>query len=170
MGRSVQAGVDRPPRIASVMTWLRARPRFSLTTAILALLVILGLDLVVPGYAIAGAYLVLVIFSAVALPQRTAVVMAALGLALTLGVMAAQGRLGAENLLLVWFGVLAGAGLLALVSLYNSVEALFRDQAVRLAHRSFLVDFVDALRPWTTRRRSRRRPRACWASSLPPDA
>ena len=97
------------------MTWLRARPRLSLAVAVLALLVILGVDLVVPGYAIAGAYLVLVIFAAVALPQRTALVIAAVGLALTLGVMAVQDRMDTENLLLVWFGVLAGAGLFALV-------------------------------------------------------
>ena len=152
------------------MTWLHARPRFSLTMAILALPVILGLDLVMPGYAIAGAYLVLVIFAAVALPQRTAVVIAAVGLALTLGVMAAQDRLDTENLLLVWFGVLAGAGLLALVSLYNSVEALFQAQTVHLAHRSFLVDLVDALLPVEDPGGSRRPPPAYWASSSGPDA
>ena len=146
LGRSVQVDSD-PPRIASVMTWLRARPRFSLALAILALLVIFGLDLVVPGYATAGAYLVLVIFAAVALSQRTAVVIAAVGLALTLGVMAVQDRMNTENLLLVWFGVLVGAGLFALVSLYNSVETLFRRQAVHLARRSFLVDLVDAMLP-----------------------
>ena len=139
---------DRPPRIASVMTWLRARPRFSLTVAVLALRVILGLDLVVPGYAIAGAYLVLVMFAAVALSQRTAVVIAAVGLVLTLVVMAMQDRVDTgDHLLLVWFGVLAGAGVFALVSLYNSVEALFQAQAVSLARGSFLVDLVDAMLP-----------------------
>jgi PAS domain S-box-containing protein len=109
--------------------------------------VILLVDLVVPGYAIAGAYLVLVVVAAFALPRWSAIAIAAVGLALTLATMAIQGRMNGENLLLVWFGVLAGAGVFALVAVYDSVESLFTAQQQSLQRESFLVGLVDTLRP-----------------------
>jgi PAS domain S-box-containing protein len=117
----------------------------SLALACLGAVLVLGVDLVTSGYAIAAAYLVLVSFAAIALRLRTAVIAAAVGLALTVAVMVLQGRTDAQNLLLVWFGVLAGAGMLALVSLYTSVEELYESEHGRTVRTAFLVDLVDAL-------------------------
>jgi PAS domain S-box-containing protein len=147
VGGSRRTAEDRPPAIVSAMSWLRVRPRLSLGLALLGLLVILLVDLVVPGYIVAGGYLVLVVFAAIALSQRAAVAISVAALALTLAVMTLQHRLTSGNLLLVWFGVLAAAGMFALVSLSNSVEALYESQRSGLRRESFLVRLVDALRP-----------------------
>ena len=142
-----QIAGDRPSAVVSAMSWLRRRRTLCLALALLGLVVILFVDLLIPGYAVAAAYLVLVVFAAIALTQVTAIVIGSAGLALTLTVMATQGRMNGENLLLVWFGVLAGAGMFALVSLYNSVETLYMDQRASLERGSFLVRLVDALLP-----------------------
>jgi PAS domain S-box-containing protein len=134
-------------RLHAATTWLRARPKLALALAILGIALVLCVDLVVPGYAIAAAYLVLVSFAAVVLRLRTAILVAGVTLALTLAVMVHQGRTDAQNLLLVWFGVLAGAGILSLVSLYTSVEELYVSEHARTVRNAFLVDLVDALLP-----------------------
>ncbi len=142
-----QIADDRPSAVVSAMSWLREQRALSLSLALAGLAVVLVVDLFVPGYAIAAAYLLVIIFAAIALPRRTAVAMGSAGLVLTLVVMAAQGRMGAENLLLVGFGVLAGAGMFVLVSLHDSVESLYTEQRKRLEHESFTVRLVDALLP-----------------------
>ena len=142
-----QIAGDRPSAVVAAMSWLRRRRTLSLTLALLGLVAILFLDVLVPGYTVAAAYLVLVVFAAIALPQGTAIVIGSAGLPLTLTVMAIQGRLDGENLLLVGFGVLAGAGMLAFVSLSNSVENVYSEQRESLERGSFLVRLVDALLP-----------------------
>jgi PAS domain S-box-containing protein len=139
--------VDRPRRVVRAITWLRARQRLSLVSALVGMAAILIVDLIVPSYAVTAAYLVVLTFAAIALPQRIALAIGATGLALTLIVMVDQNGVNVDNLLLVWFGVLAGAGVFALVSLYDSAEALFRTQEERLDRGAFLVDLVDALLP-----------------------
>lgn len=134
---------DRRPR--ATIKWLRARPGLSLAFAGLGIILVLLVDLVVPGYAVAAAYLVLISFAAVALRLRTAAVVAIASLALAVGVMILQGRTDAQNLLLIWLGALAGAGILSLVSLYTSVEELYESEHVRTVRNAFLVDLVDTL-------------------------
>ena len=142
-----QLAGDRPSAVVSSISWLRERRALSLSLALVGLAVVLVVDLVVPGYAIAAAYLLVVIFAAIALPRRTAVAIGSAGLVLTLVAMATQGRMGDQNLLLVGFGVLAGAGMFVLVSLHDSVESLYTEQRKRLEHESFTVRLVDALLP-----------------------
>jgi len=142
-GAQIAGGPPSP--VVTVISWLRARPRLSLGLALLALVVILVVDVLVPGYVIAAAYLVLVIFAAIALPRRTAIAIAVAGLVLTVVVMALQDALTAGNLLLVWFGVLAGAAAFALVALYDSVDSLYREQERREHDLAFVAALQDAL-------------------------
>ena len=160
---------DRPSAVVAAMSWLRRRRTLCLTLALLGLVGILLVDLLVPDYAVAAAYLVLVVFAAIALPQRTAIVIGSAGLALTLVVMAVQGRMDGENLLLVGFGALAGAGMLAFVSLSNSVEKVFTGNSGRVWREdpSSCVWWMRYCR-WTTPSRSRRPPSgSSWSSSRP---
>ena len=137
---------DGPPSpVVAAISWLRARPRLSLGLALLALVVILVVDVLVPGYVIAAAYLVIVIFAAIALPRRTAIAIAVAGLVLTIVIMVVQDVLTAGNLLLVWFGVLAGAATFALVALYDSVDSLYREQKRRERDLAFVAELQDEL-------------------------
>ncbi len=142
-----QIADDHPSAVVSAMSWLRERRALSLSLALAGLAVALVVDLFVPADAIAAAYLIVIIFAAIALPRRTAVAIGSAGLVLTLVVMAAQGRMSAQNLLMVGFGVLAGAGMFVLVSLHDSVESLYTEQRKILEHESFTVRLVDALLP-----------------------
>ena len=134
-----------PSPVVAAISWLRTRPRLSLGLALLALVVILVVDVLVPGYVIAAAYLPIVIFAAIALPRRVAIAVAVAGLTLTVSVMALQDALTAGNLLLVWFGVLAGVATFALVALYDSVESLYNEQKQRETDMAFITALQDEL-------------------------
>jgi PAS domain S-box-containing protein len=124
------------------MTWLRSRPRSSLALACAGLAVVLLADLAAPGYVPAAGYLVLLTFAAVALRPRPALLVAGAALALTLAVMILQERTGGENLLLVWLGVLAGAGVLALALLFSTIETLYEAESENARHIAFQADLL----------------------------
>jgi PAS domain S-box-containing protein len=134
-----------PSAVVGAISGLRARPRLSLGLALLALVVVLIVDVLVPGYVIAAAYLVIVMFAAMALTRRAAIAVAVAGLTLTVTVMLLREDLTAGNLLLVWFGVLAGAATFALVALYDSVESLHVEQRRREQDLAFVTELQDGL-------------------------
>ncbi len=145
MREAAQIAGGPPSAVVGVISGLRARPRLSLGLALLGLVVILIIDVLVPGYVIAAAYLVIVIFAAIALTRRAAIAVAVAGLTLTIAVMLLQDALTAGNLLLVWFGVLAGAATFALVALYDSVESLYVEHRRREQDLGFVAELQDGL-------------------------
>jgi signal transduction histidine kinase len=87
------------------------------------------LDLLVPGYAIAGFYLLPLMLVAFALHERLYIgIVGLVSVALTIGVMVLQHRVDGQNVLVVFFGVLAGAGLIALGHLYNRFDRLYESE------------------------------------------
>jgi len=87
------------------------------------------LDLAIPGYAIAGFYLIPLMLVAFMMRERMVVVaVGVLCLALTVIVMVLQERANGQNILLVTFGALAGAGLIALGYLYNRFDRLYEEE------------------------------------------
>jgi signal transduction histidine kinase len=113
-------------RVARSVLWLRRHrtPVLALTVAGIATSFLL--DLAIPGYAIAGFYLVPLMLVAFMTRERMVVVaVGVLCLALTVIVMVLQERANGQNILLVSFGALAGAGLIALGYLYNRFDRLY---------------------------------------------
>ena len=113
-------------RVARSVLWLRRHraPVLALTVAGIATSFLL--DLAIPGYAIAGFYLIPLMLVAFVLRERTVVVvLGVLCLTLAVIVMVLQGRANGQNILVVSFGALAGAGLIALGYLYNRFERLY---------------------------------------------
>ena len=112
--------------VVAGLAWLRAHRGLVLGLTVVTIGVSFALDLLIPGYAIAGCYLVPVMLVAFALHERL-VIAAVSGVCLALAVtaMVVQHRVGAQNVLLIWFGCLAGAGLIALGYLYNRFDRLY---------------------------------------------
>ena len=114
-------------RVLRGVEWLRARRDLVIALAVAGIAVSFILDLVIPGYAIAGFYLVPLLLVAFTMRGRRAVVIVSVVcLGLTVCAMVLQGRADAQNILLVWFGALAGAGLIALGYLYNRFDDLYQ--------------------------------------------
>jgi len=87
------------------------------------------LDLLIPGYAIAGFYLLPLMLVAFALRERLIIaVVAILCLGLAIFAMVLQGRANGQNILLVGFGALAGVGLIALGYLYSRFDQLYETE------------------------------------------
>jgi len=113
-------------RALLTVDWLRLHREVVLALAALGIALAFVLDLLIPGYAIAGFYLLPLLLVTFALRERLAVVaVSAICLALTVYVMVLQGRAGLQNILLIVFGAIAGAGLIALGSLYNRYDSLY---------------------------------------------
>jgi signal transduction histidine kinase len=113
-------------RTLLTVDWLRLHREVVLALAAAGIALAFVLDLLIPGYAIAGFYLLPLLLVTFALRERWAVVAAsAVCLGLTVYVMVLQSRANAQNILLVVFGALAGAGLIALGSLYNRYDRLY---------------------------------------------
>jgi signal transduction histidine kinase len=126
-----QAKVEgrRFPRVLGGVEWLRARRDLVIALAVAGVAASFILDLVIPGYAIAGFYLLPLLLVVFALHGRRAVVLVSVAcLSLTVCAMVLQGRTDAQNILLVWFGALAGAGLIALGYLYNRFDDLYQTE------------------------------------------
>ena len=124
-------------RVVRRILWLRDHHALVLTLTALGIATAFSLDLVIPGYAIAGFYLIPLLLAAFTLPGRFAVAVGGLCLALTVFVMVLQDRANEQNILLVWFAALAGAGLFALAYLYNRFDQLYeseRSTTTRLQH------------------------------------
>ena len=124
-----KVGGRRFPRVLSGVEWLRARRDLVIALAVAGIAASFILDLVIPGYAIAGFYLLPLLLVAFTLRGRHSVVIVSIVcLGLTVCAMILQGRTDGQNILLVWFGVLAGAGLIALGSLYNRFNDLYQTE------------------------------------------
>jgi len=113
-------------RALLAVDWLRLHREVVLALAAAGIAMAFALDVLIPGYAIAGFYLLPLLLVTFTLRDRWAVVaVSGVCLALTVYVMVLQGRVNAQNILLVVFGALAGAGLIALGSLYNRYDRLY---------------------------------------------
>ena len=108
-----------------------AQHRGLVVLAVAGIALSFALDLLFPGYAIAGFYLLPLLLVTFALSERRAVALVgAVCLGLTICVLVLQGRTNAQNILLVGFGALAGAGLIALGSLYSRYDRLYEKERV----------------------------------------
>jgi signal transduction histidine kinase len=115
------------PLLVRGVVWLRRHRGWVLGLIFLSIATAFVIDLLVPGYAIAGFYLVPLLLVAFALRERLIIaVVGTLCLGLTVFVMVLQGRTSGQNILLVGFGALAGLGLIALGYLYNRFDDLYR--------------------------------------------
>jgi signal transduction histidine kinase len=126
-----QAKVEgrRYQRVLGGVEWLRARRDLVIALAVGGIAASFILDLVIPGYAIAGFYLLPLLLVAFALNGRRAVAfVSVVCLSLTVCTMVLQGRTDGQNILLVVFGALAGAGLIALGYLYNRFDDLYQTE------------------------------------------
>ena len=110
------------------ISWLRASPRLAVALTVGSIAASFALDLVIPGYAIAGFYLVPILLAAFVLPGRSAALVGVLSLGLTILVMIIQDRVTTQNILLLWFGVVAAAGLFALGYLYKRFNQLYESE------------------------------------------
>jgi signal transduction histidine kinase len=109
--------------------WLRRHRKVAIALTAVGTALAFLLDVVIPGYAIAGLYLFPLILVAFTLRER--LITATVGLtclSLTIVVMLLQGRANGQNILFVCFGMLAGAGLIALGYLYNRFDQLYEAQ------------------------------------------
>ena len=135
----------RFPGVARRVMWLRRHRRFVVALTAASILAALILDLVIPGYAIAGFYLFPVMLVAFALRERLAIAVSALCLALTVSVMVLQGRANGQNILLIVFGVLGGAGLIALADLFNRVDELYESERSTTVRLQYMTARLEAL-------------------------
>jgi PAS domain S-box-containing protein len=129
--------------VVTVISRLRAHRRLMPALVLAGLAAVLVADLVVPGYAVAALYVLLVVFAAAALPLRAALAVSVAALACALGMMAAQDRLEGQNLALGGLGILAGAAVLLLAALYQSAaaaESRFRDTLASTSDGLYRVD------------------------------
>ena len=95
----------RFPRVVRSLLWLRGHRNEVLALAVAGIAASFILDLLIPGYAIAGFYLLPLLLVTFALPERRAVVaVSVVCLGLTVFTMVLQGRANAQNIMLVWFG------------------------------------------------------------------
>ncbi len=125
--------------------WLRRHRRFVVALTAASILAALILDIVIPGYAIAGFYLFPVMLVAFTLRERLAIAVSALCLALTVSVMVLQGRSNGQNILLIVFGVLGGAGLIALADLFNRVDELYESERSTTVRLQYMTARLEAL-------------------------
>jgi signal transduction histidine kinase len=133
-------------RVLRGVVWLRRHRDLAVTLAVAGIGVSFALDLLIPGYAIAGFYLVPLLLVVFALPERRAVgAVSVVCLGLTVGAMILQGRANVQNVLLVLFGALAGAGLIALGYLYNRYDQLYETERVTTARLHSLTAQVQRL-------------------------
>ncbi len=132
-------------RVIAWISWLRSSRVLVIVLTVALLATGLVLDLAIPGYAISGFYLAPILLAAFALPGRYAAAVGALALALTIFVMVLQGRVDAQNILLVWFAVLAAAGLFALAYLYNRFDQLYESERRTTSRLHVLTSQLRAL-------------------------
>lgn len=134
------------PWLMRGVVWLRQHRNRVLGLIFLSIATAFVLDLLIPGYAIAGFYLVPLLLAAFALRERLLVaVVAILCLALTILALVIQGRTNAQNVLLIGFGALAGLGLIALGYLYNRFDALYQSERATTARLQSLTAQLQRL-------------------------
>ena len=134
------------PRLMRGVVGLRQHRRRVLGFIFLTIATAFVLDLLIPGYAIAGFYLVPLLLAAFALRERLLVaVVAIVCLALTILALVIQGRTNAQNILLIGFGAMAGLGLIALGYLYNRFDALYQSERATTARLQSLTAQLQRL-------------------------
>jgi signal transduction histidine kinase len=117
------------PRALAAVLWLRRHRSIVIALTVVGIVTSFVIDVMIPGYAIAGFYLFPLMLVAFALRGRLVIVVAnVLCLALTIYVLVLQGRANGQNILLVCFGVLAGAGLIALAYLVDRFDRLWETE------------------------------------------
>lgn len=121
----------RFPWLVRRVAWLRAHRRRVLLGAFGLVVVVFVLDVTLPGYPLAGFYLVPLTLVAFVLRERLAALLALLCLVLTLAVMLLQQRTGVVELMLVLFGSVAAVGLIAFARLQHQVELVSRRAVIR---------------------------------------
>ncbi|MGZ4198732.1 MAG: GAF domain-containing sensor histidine kinase [Thermoleophilia bacterium] len=136
----------RFPRVLRGVVWLRRHRELVFVLAVAGIAASFILDLIIPGYAIAGFYLLPLLLVAFALRERGAVVVVSIVcLGLTVGAMLFQGRANAQNILLILFGMVAGAGLIALAYLYNRYDQLYETERSTTARLHLLTAQLQRL-------------------------
>jgi signal transduction histidine kinase len=111
------------------VVWLRRHRTRVLVLTFAGIATAFLIDLLVPGYAIAGFYLIPLMLVAFALRGRLIIaVVGTLCLGLATLTMVLQGRADGQNILLVSFGALAGIGLIVLGHLYSSYDRLYETE------------------------------------------
>jgi signal transduction histidine kinase len=134
------------PRLMRGVVWLRQHRNQVLILIFLSIATAFVLDLLIPGYAIAGFYLVPLLLAAFVLRERFLVaVVTILCLALTIITLVIQGRTNAQNVLLIGFGALAGLGLIALGYLYNRFDVLYQSERATTARLQSLTAQLQRL-------------------------
>jgi signal transduction histidine kinase len=133
-------------RTQRTVVWLRSRRDLVVALTAAGVTVSFLFDLLIPGYAIAGLYLVpLLLVAFVLRERRIAVLVGVLCLALTVFMMIIQGRANTQNILLVAFGALAGGGLIALGSMYQRFDELYENERSTTARLHSLAAQVQRL-------------------------
>ena len=136
----------RFPWVVHRVAWLREHRNRVLGLTLLGIATALLLDLVIPGYAIAGFYLIPLLLVAFALHERLVIaVVGILCLGLTIFAMVLQGRVDGQNILLVGFGALAGTGFIALGYLYDRFDRLYERQRSTTARLQSLTEQLQRL-------------------------
>ncbi len=117
------------PRVVQRLVWLRRHRDRVLILTLLGIATAFLLDLLIPGYAIAGFYLIPLLLVAFAVHERLVIaVVGILCLGLAVFTMVLQGRANGQNILLIGFGALAGIGLVALGYLYRRFDLLYETE------------------------------------------
>jgi len=116
------------------VVWLRRHRDLVVGLAVAGIAVSFALDLAIPGYAIAGFYLLPILLVAFTLRESRPVIgLSLVCLGLTVVAMLVQGRGNVQNIVLVVFGALAGTGLIALGYLYNRYDRLYEKERATTA-------------------------------------
>jgi signal transduction histidine kinase len=136
----------RFPRLGQRVVWLSRHRNRVLGLTFLSIATAFLLDLLIPGYAIAGFYLIPLMLVAFAYRERLIVaVVGTLCLSLAIFTMVLQGRADGQNILLVAFGALAGVGLIALGYLYNRFDQLYETERSTTANLQSLTAQLQTL-------------------------
>jgi signal transduction histidine kinase len=133
-GRDATLDARRFRWAVQTVVWLRRHRAGVLVVIFASIATAFALDLLIPGYAIAGFYLIPLMLVALALRERLAIALVGtLCLALAIFTMEVQGRTDGQNILLLAFGALAGLGLIALGYLYSSFDELYETERATTA-------------------------------------
>lgn len=139
------ASPDRLSRFVGRVSWFGRHRRAALVLIVASIGGALALDIAIPSYPIAGFYLVPVTVAALTLRVRMTVAVSLSCLALAVYVMIVQGRTDGPTLTVLCFGVLSGAGLIALAYLFKRVDELYQAERATTLRLESLGDQLRTL-------------------------